>query len=126
PPALAQQLPRLGRAAVLLAIPIAAAFALQAYLSRAHGVYDQELQLADGGTDEVTGLEWSLLASGPLLVGTRSGSVKDISRDGMVEEMFSSDTIDPAYVESARPVQSFHALSTQAPVVIYQTRRNPA
>ncbi|HEY6630577.1 MAG TPA: hypothetical protein VIZ90_03910, partial [Rhizobiaceae bacterium] len=60
PPGLGALLPRLALAIALLAIPVAVAFALQAWLARTQVAYDGSLRLPDdGGADEVTALHWS-------------------------------------------------------------------
>ena len=125
PPRLRTLLPRLVLPAALLAIPIVAAFALQLWLARTHWVYDADLLLADGGVDEVTALQWSP-ADGALFIGTRSGSAKEMSADGAIDEILSPRDIDVTDGEATSPVQSFHSLQAQWPIVVYQSRVNTA
>jgi WD40 repeat protein len=125
PPSLRTLLPRLVLPAALLAIPIVAAFALQLWLARTHMVYDANLLLADGGADEVTALQWSP-ADGALFIGTRSGSAKKMSANGAIDEILSPRDIDVADGEATSPVQSFHSLQAQWPIVVYQDRVNTA
>jgi WD40 repeat protein len=125
PPGLGTLLPRLVLPAALLAIPIAAAFASQAWLARTHIAYDANLLLADGGVDEVTALQWSP-ADGALFIGTRSGSAKKMSADGAIDEILSPRDIDVTDGEATSPVQSFHSLQAQWPIVVYQDRVNTA
>ncbi|RLP24202.1 WD40 repeat domain-containing protein [Mesorhizobium sp. YM1C-6-2] len=124
PPALATLLPRLALPAALLAIPIVAALVLQIWLGRTHVAYDESLRLTDGSMDEVTVLHWSPV-DGALYAGTRSGSAKRISTDGTVDEILSPGDIGLTDTDGANPVQTFDFLQDEAPIAVYQDRRNP-
>ncbi|HEY6633796.1 MAG TPA: hypothetical protein VIZ90_20250, partial [Rhizobiaceae bacterium] len=111
----------------LLAIPVAVAFALQAWLARTQVAYDGSLRLPDdGGADEVTALHWS--GDGTLYVGTRSGGLKSIGRDGSMTDLWDAGAAgNPALPLLANPVQSFLSWTRQAnegPVVMFQDRQN--
>ena len=122
PPALSELLPRLALPAALVAIPIAAAFALQAYMSRTHSVYDDALLFPDGSMDKVTALQWSG-QDGTLLVGTRSGSVKSIGSDGVLTRVLEPGDIGTSDVPSIlSPVQSFSIRTSQGPLIVFQDR----
>jgi WD40 repeat protein len=126
PQRLTTLLPRLALPAALLAIPIAAAFAMQIWLARTHVTYDGNLLLANGGMDEVTALHWSP-TDGALYVGTRSGGLKSIGSNGSLIDMLDIGEAGASLLPMTNPVQSFLPWTRQAnvgPIILLQDREN--
>jgi hypothetical protein len=88
----------IGRTLVALAlvvlVPVLAAFAAQLYLSSQQGVFDEQLASPYGATerpDMVTALLWSSEPDGPLYVGTFEGARLSIARNSEISRRTEHD-----------------------------------